>query len=353
MRERSYEAERCLRLKERMKKQRVNGGTSAVSCADLEALDRSRAVLPDDILEDLLEKTSRTFAASIPLLDEPTRRWVGLAYLLLRIADNFEDAASWGVEDRVTALRRFLEVLEPTGAPLSKQEVIDWVKRRPQDHPGYLELLRRAPQVVAASRATGDKAWALLSKHVARSTQGMIDTVQRADGRGSLELKSMQDLKDYCYLVAGIVGELLTDLFVLAAPGLEQVRGELEQRAALFGEALQLVNIVKDAAGDAVEGRQFLPDDVALDEVFRVAREDLLVAQEYVELMRRVDTPSGHIAFTALPVRLAWATLRAVEKRGSGAKISRLAVATHLRAVRVAVKKGRPLFEEVPPQRLA
>ena len=44
-----------------------------------------------DLLDQLLERTSRTFALSIPLLPEPARREVTLAYLLLRIADTLED----------------------------------------------------------------------------------------------------------------------------------------------------------------------------------------------------------------------------------------------------------------------
>jgi len=55
-------------------------------------------------LDDLLEKTSRTFALSIPMLPEPTRRHVGIAYLLFRIADTFEDAARWPRDRRLAAL---------------------------------------------------------------------------------------------------------------------------------------------------------------------------------------------------------------------------------------------------------
>ena len=58
-------------------------------------------------LDDLLEKTSRTFALSIPVLPEPTRREVMIAYLLFRIADTFEDAAHWPPEERIAALADF------------------------------------------------------------------------------------------------------------------------------------------------------------------------------------------------------------------------------------------------------
>jgi len=46
-------------------------------------------------LRDLFQKTSRTFALSIPVLPEPKNREVMIAYLLFRIADTLEDAAHW------------------------------------------------------------------------------------------------------------------------------------------------------------------------------------------------------------------------------------------------------------------
>jgi farnesyl-diphosphate farnesyltransferase len=58
-------------------------------------------------LEQLLIATSRTFALAIPLLPEPTRLEVTLSYLLFRVADTFEDAASWPRALRIEALARF------------------------------------------------------------------------------------------------------------------------------------------------------------------------------------------------------------------------------------------------------
>lgn len=306
-----------------------------------------REALSDDELHDLLEKTSRTFAVSIPLLDEPTRRRVGLSYLLLRIADNFEDASSWPKDERVAALERFIDSLTPEseGDELSQAEVERWVASRPQELDGYLELIAKAPRVIEASRALGVRPWRIIRRHVSRSARGMIDTVERSNHEGRVELRDLEDLKAYCYLVAGIVGELLTELFVLEAPGLEEVLPDLEARAARFGEALQLVNIVKDEADDAMEGRRFLPPGVELEQVFDLARRDLEVAQEYVDLMRRGGTPAGHLAFTALPVRLAWDTLHAVERAGAGAKVSRVQVAAHVQSVRQAIETGGPLFD--------
>ena len=68
-------------------------------------------------IDDLLEKTSRTFALAIPLLPEPTRLQVGIAYLLFRIADTFEDAELWPRAAKLDALADFDRLLQGGPAP--------------------------------------------------------------------------------------------------------------------------------------------------------------------------------------------------------------------------------------------
>ncbi len=100
-----------------------------------------------------------------------------------------------------------------------------------------------------------------IRKHVIRSAEGMASIVARTR-EGSLTLHSIPELQDYCYIVAGIVGEMLTELFLLDRPALAGVAATMRERAATFGEALQLVNILKDSEGDAREGRRYLPEEV-------------------------------------------------------------------------------------------
>ena len=95
---------------------------------------------------DLLQKTSRTFALTIPFLPEPTRREVSLAYLLFRIIDTFEDAIHWPPARRVETLARFVTLVG--GPPDEAASLIDECAREPPvDHPGYRELLREIPLV--------------------------------------------------------------------------------------------------------------------------------------------------------------------------------------------------------------
>lgn len=277
-------------------------------------------------LDDLLSKTSRTFALAIPLLPEPTRRAVSVAYLLFRVADTFEDSTTWPREERLDALETFVELLELSPAERSaeaKRLAAAWLERPPVEHEGYLELLSELPAVLAQLDELAPAVKQLVVKHTVRTTDGMASVVARADERGNLRLGSVRELKDYCYIVAGIVGELLTEVFLHDSPALVTQQRELEQCMCSFGEGLQLVNILKDAGDDAVDGRVYLPPSVPRAELFALARTDLEDANRYVQALQRGGAPRGFLAFTGLSLVLAFAALDRIEADGAGAKVSR------------------------------
>jgi farnesyl-diphosphate farnesyltransferase len=292
-------------------------------------------------LEELLEKTSRTFALSIPVLPEPTRRQVMIAYLLFRIADTFEDAAHWPPERRREALGEFEALLRDPTPETARRVSAQWVAAGPSPHAGYCELIARVPFVLESFFSLDPAAVSSVREHVIRSARGMAGFVARSDG-DALVLKDLEDLKAYCYAVAGIVGEMLTDLFLLKREALVPSAPYLRERAATFGEALQLVNILKDSSVDISEGRSFLPSSVPRSEVFALARRDLRTAGDYTLALQKAGAPRGIVEFCALPAELAWATLEKVEARGPGAKISRLEVFAIKQRVDRALDRGEP-----------
>lgn len=296
--------------------------------------------MPD--LDDLLEKTSRTFALSIPRLPQPTRREVTVAYLLFRIADTLEDAASWPRDRRVAELAAFGELLEQPTESAARQAADRWLADPPLDHPGYLELLDETPGVLAAFRELTDAARPILRRHLAASAAGMARFVADARVTGELTLDTLDQLRDYCYVVAGIVGEMLTELFVLERPGLAAAATTLREHSRAFGEGLQLVNILKDAEDDRGEGRCYVPPGVDRAAVFELARTDLERASEYVHALQQGDAPRGLVAFCALPVLLARATLDRVERRGAGSKLSRVEVFSLVAKLEHALTTGAP-----------
>jgi farnesyl-diphosphate farnesyltransferase len=291
-------------------------------------------------LDDLLVKTSRTFALSIPPLPEPTRREVTVAYLLFRIADTLEDATRWPAERQLEELAAFARLLERRRPAEAQALASRWIEDPPLDSPSYLELLSDTPCGVRALDGLSPTARELVCRHTVRTVERMASFVRRSGSERTVRLRDVEDLRGYCYAVAGIVGEMLTELFLLDRPNLEPIAPFLRANAARFGEALQLVNILKDAAVDVTEGREYLPAAVDRAEVLRLARGDLAGAGRYVESLQRGGAPRGLVEFTALPVLLAWRTLDRVERDGPGSKLTRAEVAEIGRDLERALARG-------------
>jgi farnesyl-diphosphate farnesyltransferase len=278
-------------------------------------------------LDALLKGTSRTFAAAIPLLDGSLRDEVALAYLLFRVADTLEDASSWSKQERADALAAFESTLRGSDG------------KAPPMPPGFddahAELFAEVPQIFERLATFAPERANAIRKHTARTAEGMRAFVL-ASGDEGLELRSIEELERYCYVVAGIVGELLTDLFALESDSVARGRAELDHDAAAFGEALQLVNILKDETADAREGRRFLPREVPLSAVFARATRDCDRAATYVSTLEKLGAPPGVVAFTRFPLRVARETLDALQQQGPGAKIGRARVETVLEEERLA-----------------
>jgi len=292
-------------------------------------------------IDELLGKTSRTFALSIPLLPQPTRRQMGVAYLLFRVADTFEDAVEWSKDRRIEALRDFEGLLRTPSQSQAEKLGATWADGRPIEHEGYLELLRDTDVVIEAFRALASEAREIIRYHTLRTAEGMVGFVERTQG-GQLRLRDLDDLRQYCYTVAGIVGEMSTDLFLLGREVPPELADSLRARAPRFGEALQLVNILKDSAFDGGEGRSYLPARVDREAVFELARADLEIAAEYTNDLQATDARRGVVAFCALPIRLAYAALDAVQAHGPGSKVTRDQVFAIIDTMDRALDAGSP-----------
>ena len=291
-------------------------------------------------LQDLLVKTSRTFALAIPLLGEPTETEVGLAYLLFRVADTVEDASSWSRAERTAGLADFAALMGSPDLSRARTLAEDWNRREVTDHAGYRELIDFLPELIEATVALPDSARAIVTQHVVRTAIGMKEIIESGDLDGHVHLGSLDELKKYCYVVAGIVGELLTDLFINDAPQLQAEREVLHANQVAFGEGLQLVNILKDERDDAEGGRSYLPKGVDKAEVLALARADLVCAKAYTDALERGGATAGMVAFTTLPRQLAEAALSRIEDAGAGAKVSRAQVGEMLEKLQRFVSAG-------------
>lgn len=94
-------------------------------------------------------------------------------------------------------------------------------------------------------------------------------------------------LERYCYLVAGVVGEMAAGIFGMSEPGTAGYARKL-------GLALQTVNILRDVGEDARRGRIYLPQDEM--QRFGVKAADILAG-------RYVDGFAGLMDFQAQRAR--------------------------------------------------
>ena len=281
-------------------------------------------------IEELLQTTSRTFALSIPLLPAPLDHDITLAYLIFRIADTMEDADHLSRDDRCNALQEFHDLLHECllhSDADTNHRIDQWAQRyqNVSDNEHYNRLVAETARVFRLVSERRKPAKLAIQRHAGRSVLGMKETLRRADVAGNLTLCSIDDLRQYCYYVAGIVGEMITELFLSDHDQTisKSAEHKLQSTSAAFGEALQLVNILKDSGDDAVCGRAYLPPNVPRKQIHRLANDRLQDADVYVQTLREIAAPPGMIAFCDAPMQLAKRTLEVVAEHGPGSKIPR------------------------------
>ena len=72
-------------------------------------------------------------------------------------------------------------------------------------------------------------------------------------------IRSYYALDQYCYFVAGVVGEMLTQLFCAASADCARQQASMSRLAVAFGQGLQMTNILKDVWEDRARGVCWLP----------------------------------------------------------------------------------------------
>ncbi|MEM9590279.1 MAG: phytoene/squalene synthase family protein [Pseudomonadota bacterium] len=204
----------------------------------------------------LVPQLSRTFALTIPKLPLDLRSTVGTAYLLCRAADTVEDSRLSDRDQKISLLDTFLTGIDQSA---SWEDVSRHLAAELSDEvgPEELELIQSLPGLIAILRTRPPRQQEAVRNCLRKMASGMKSYVNRPTG-----LADMEELNDYCYVVAGVVGEMLTELFCDYAADIDQHRQKLEKLAASFGQGLQMTNILKDIWDDRRQGRCYLPQSL-------------------------------------------------------------------------------------------
>jgi len=207
-----------------------------------------------------LPKVSRTFALSISQLKEPLRTEVCITYLICRILDTIEDSPSLSTQRKKEAITSFLEALKNEK---NKEDLLSEIFNEldGKSAENDADLLRNGRIVTSAFHSTRKESQKAIYPWVEEMGKGMVLYCQKMEGKDSLkQIKTLRDLDDYCYYIAGTVGFMLTNLFKLNCENIDNQKYEyLNKRANDFGLALQKVNILKDIRDDYLRGWVFIP----------------------------------------------------------------------------------------------
>jgi farnesyl-diphosphate farnesyltransferase len=217
------------------------------------------SVSSDEVYQDhILPYVSRTFALTIPQLPLGLRTAVTCAYLLCRIADTIEDEPALSPPETLAFLQRFSAVLAGHGEPtLLAREIEQRLSERTLAT--ERDLVSNMDRVIRVMSRLNDSQRAAIQRCVELMCYGMPRFQFAASIKG---VARSSDLDDYCYYVAGVVGEMLTDLFCDYSPEIARHRSALSAVAASFAQGLQMTNILKDVWEDRSRGACWLPQDV-------------------------------------------------------------------------------------------
>ena len=282
---------------------------------------------------DAVESVSRTFALSIDLLEEPVASWVCTGYLLCRIADTVEDDPSIPPRVRADLLETYDAVLDPAeGTDVETfLEAVEPV--RPEEDGADWHVVEGTARVFRVFDSFDPAVKAAMRPVVREMADGMAGFLRRYADDGGLRLRTIDELEEYCWYVAGTVGKLFTNL--LECYGTDGPAPDPEDARA-FALLLQLVNVARDVRADyETENNVYLPaewlaeedaDHAAIGDPSRTAAVDRVVqrlvdhaatyapgARRYLECIPEGDAMLLEAA--GLPYLLALGTLRELRER--------------------------------------
>lgn len=299
--------------------------------------------------EESLRAVSRTFSRPIELLQGDLKRAVACGYLLCRAVDTIEDNAELAQVERDRRYDSFLGVL--LGSEHAEEFEALW-KGVDGSTDAEVELCTNLHKVMSVFDALPLQMQTSIRRWVEEMTHGMrLYSHRSTASNGVHALTTYRDLERYCYFVAGTVGHMLTDLFLLdlKLKQDDRVGVALRSHAESFGIGLQLVNILKDVTDDHERGWSFIPRAMCLQHgippesiteprhrelahrvvapIFAQAKSHLDEALDYTLSLPPEASP--HRLFCLLPLWMAARTLVEAEGNdamfveGSDVKISR------------------------------
>ncbi len=213
----------------------------------------------------ILPGVSRTFAINIRVLSGDLHRAVLCAYLFCRVVDTAEDSEHLSPALRIALLESYRTIFSKHR--FDPDSIHVWIQSwgaLDTANPEH-QLIAGLQNVVEVFRALPEPSRLAIESCVTEMSAGMCETVARKQtlNENLFTLSSIEDLNRYCHYVAGTVGKMLTELFIINLPELaEPERARLRSSGPSFALGLQMTNIIKDCHADFQRGWCYLPAGV-------------------------------------------------------------------------------------------
>ena len=159
--------------------------------------------------QETLPKVSRTFALNISILKGDLYRSILIAYLFCRIVDTLEDA---GELDPLIKSRLLLEFARLLQDPDYRAKALsNWIKDCAvvDGAPNDLDLLLQSDRVFDVFDTLPENHKNQIIPSVSEMTRGMAYFQKKFIPNKLTLLENEEELEEYCYFVAGAVGEML------------------------------------------------------------------------------------------------------------------------------------------------
>jgi hypothetical protein len=208
-----------------------------------------------DFIQDHLDRVSRSFAFCIRQLPEPLKLWVGVSYLLCRVVDTIEDSDFPDPSLQSLAFDWFDQNIERLSA---KSDAFKYPEKLmpTQITEGERLLLEDSSRVFQVFWSMDSSARTKVSRLAHSMSLGMRHFRLRQPG--PLKLKDLKEVNQYCFFVAGLVGEMLAEFVSQVEPKFSVDVPKI-LKAHHFGLFLQKVNLLKDQLKDQKLGRFLIP----------------------------------------------------------------------------------------------
>lgn len=192
--------------------------------------------LMDDITSniELLDLQSRSFAIPLKRLDDALKIPIICQYNINKLFDIIEDNECMSISDKVAYMDELWEsIKEKKINTVFLQKILDYCSAE-------TDFFRYYPQVICLYQQLTQEEQALGLEACRITKSGMQKYLQK-------KIMTISDVNDYCYYVAGVVGEYLTNLFFYLYDKTGSAKqSEFLELSILFGGFLQKINNIRD-----------------------------------------------------------------------------------------------------------